>query len=86
MKSLPILGQNSTGNTVKLLQQTLKDCNFYHGAINGHFDANTEAAVKAFQADYSLIADGIIGEKGWTTLIHLNTHIDSCYCGYYGGC
>ncbi|MEO1431091.1 MAG: peptidoglycan-binding protein [Cyanobacteria bacterium J06633_8] len=86
VKSLPILRQNSTGNKVKLLQETLKDYDFYHGAINGHFDANTEIAVKAFQADYDLIADGIIGEKGWATLIHLNTHIDSCYCGYYGGC
>ncbi|MEO0842782.1 MAG: peptidoglycan-binding protein [Cyanobacteria bacterium J06636_27] len=86
VQSLPILRRNSTGNTVKLLQQTLKDYSFYNGAVNGFFDANTEIAVKAFQDDYALIADGIIGEKGWTTLIHLNTHIDSCYCSYYGGC
>lgn len=86
VKSLPVLQQNSTGNTVKLLQQTLKDYSFYHGAINGRFDSSLEIAVKAFQNDYSLLADGIVGPNAWATLIHLNTHIDSCYCSYYGGC
>ena len=86
VKSLPILRQHSKGNTVKLLQQTLKDYNFYHGVINGHFDTDMEIAVKAFQADYSLVADGIVGVNAWAALIHLNTHIDTCYCSYYGGC
>jgi peptidoglycan hydrolase-like protein with peptidoglycan-binding domain len=86
VKSLPILRQHSRGNTVKFLQQTLKDYNFYHGAIDGRFDTDMAIAVKAFQTDYSLVADGIVGPNAWTTLIHLNTHIDSCYCNYYGGC
>ena len=83
VNSLTILGKNSTGNTVKLVQQALLDCNFYYGSINGCFDTNMEKAVKAFQADYSLVADGVIGANTWATLIHLNSHLDACYCNYY---
>ena len=86
VKSLNILHKNSMGNTVKLVQQALLDSGFYHGAIDGGFNTNTEIAVKAFQADYSLVADGVIGPDTWATLIHLNSHIDGCYCHYYGGC
>ena len=86
VNSLTVVHQNSMGNTVKLVQQALLDCGFYHGAIDGYFKTNTEIAVKAFQADYSLVADGVIGPNTWAILIHLNTHIDSCYCNYYGGC
>lgn len=84
--SLPILRLHNTGNTVKLIQQILKDYDFYHGVIDGCFSTDMKIAVKSFQADYSLATDGIIGSKTWTTLIHLNTHTDTCYCNYYGGC
>ncbi len=86
VKSLGVLQKDSHGNKVKFVQQTLLDSGFYHGAIDGHFENHTQMAVKAFQADYSLAADGIIGEKTWDLLIQLNSHIDACYCYYYGGC
>ena len=31
--------------------------------VNGQFDSNTEEAVKAFQKDNKLTADGVVGEK-----------------------
>lgn len=84
--SLPVLRMNSTGNIVKSVQQTIKDCGFYNGAIDGIFNARTDKAVKDFQAHYSLVADGVIGTKTWERLIKLDSHVKSCYSLNYGGC
>jgi peptidoglycan hydrolase-like protein with peptidoglycan-binding domain len=37
-------------------------------APTGTFDAATEAAVRAFQRDQGLLADGIVGPKTWAAL------------------
>lgn len=37
--------------------------------INSIFDADTERAVIEFQSKNNLIADGVVGEKTWTTLL-----------------
>jgi len=84
--SLPVLRINSTGNIVKSVQVSMKNCGFYTGAIDGIFSARTEKAVKDFQAHYSLVADGIIGAKTWAALIKLDSHVENCYCQNYGGC
>lgn len=50
------------------LQQLLISLNLLHGA-SGEFDAETERAVIEFQNNSGLVADGIVGEKTWTTLL-----------------
>lgn len=39
--------------------------------IDGDFGANTEAAVRRFQANHRLSSDGIVGEQTWQALAHI---------------
>lgn len=84
-QSLPILKLNSSGNTVQAVQRALSLSGFYNGAFDGIFGAKTVQAVKAFQTFNHLTFDGVIGANTWTALIKLDTHLDRCYCEYYGG-
>ena len=51
----------STGAEVKAIQETLKDRGLYSGNIDGIYGAGTQAAVKKFQKQQGLTADGIAG-------------------------
>ena len=58
------LRRNSTGSEVTKLQNNLIKLNYLSkGSATGKYNAATEAAVKQFQTDYSLYADGIAGSK-----------------------
>ena len=50
-----------SGQEVTVLQQRLKSYGFYSGEINGVFDQAIEEAVKTFQEEEGLVADGILG-------------------------
>jgi peptidoglycan hydrolase-like protein with peptidoglycan-binding domain len=84
--SLPVLRLNSTGSVVKSVQQALSGAGFYNGAVDGVFGNRTVQAMKDFQAHSRLVADGIVGAKSWDALIKLDSHINSCFASYYGGC
>ncbi len=60
----------SSGKKVKQLQQRLTDLGYYDGPISGNFQGNTRNAVKAFQTQNGLNADGIVGEKTWNALFN----------------
>ena len=47
----------------KHIQSMLSDLGYYAGDINGTYDTATEDAVKAFQTEQGLTADGIVGPK-----------------------
>lgn len=51
----------STGAEVKAIQETLKDRGLYSGSIDGIYGTGTQAAVKKFQKQQGLTADGIAG-------------------------
>lgn len=53
----------SRGNEVKAIQQELKDRGLYNGNVDGIFGSQTEAAVKRFQKQQGLTADGIAGPQ-----------------------
>ncbi|MBE5771266.1 MAG: peptidoglycan-binding protein [Clostridiales bacterium] len=53
----------STGEDVRQVQRKLKDLGFYKGSVDGDFGEATEAAVKAFQKQYGLEADGKVGNN-----------------------
>lgn len=58
-----VIKQGSKGETVKKIQQKLKNWGYYSGAVDGIFGAKTTAAVKLFQKRNGLTVDGIVGAK-----------------------
>ncbi|MER0247297.1 peptidoglycan-binding domain-containing protein [Streptomyces sp. HSW2009] len=56
------------GSAVRQLQCLLKEQGYYTGPIHGYFDEATEKALKAFQRDHGLKADGIVGPNTWKKL------------------
>ncbi|PAX56511.1 peptidoglycan-binding domain-containing protein [Brunnivagina elsteri] len=65
--SLPMLQFNNSGISVRVLQKLLVS-NGYTVGVDGFFGALTESAVKAFQNQRNLVADGIVGTKTWDEL------------------
>lgn len=51
------------GEDVEVMQAHLVRCGYYNGPIDGIFGLETEKAVKAFQADYLLDSDGVVGKE-----------------------
>lgn len=47
----------------KAIQSRLKDLGYYTGPIDGYLGGYTIPAIKAFQADYGLAVDGIVGTQ-----------------------
>lgn len=66
-QQLPVLRFGNSGDAVRVLQ-TLLTYNRYRVWISGRFDVFTETAVKAFQANRGLTADGIVGPRTWRQL------------------
>ncbi|RCJ36337.1 hypothetical protein A6769_16695 [Nostoc punctiforme NIES-2108] len=58
-----VLTVGSKGETVKTVQNSLKQQGFYTGSVNGVFDNKTRAAAIKFQKSKGLRADGIIGHR-----------------------
>lgn len=96
---MPTLRKGSTGEYVTLMQTKLiqrgYDLNPY--GADGKFGATTEKALKAFQKDAGLTADGICGAKTWTalesggttlytvTVMHVSKTVAEDIVGKYGG-
>ena len=56
------LREGSTSKSaVRLLQQKLKNLGYYTGTVDGDFGSGTTDAVKAFQRDNRITADGVVG-------------------------
>ena len=69
--TLPTLAKGAKSYSVSALQALLTSFGISVGnaGIDGDFGADTEAAVKAYQAKFSLGADGIVGAKTWAALL-----------------
>lgn len=61
VKPMRILRKGSSGEDVRWLQESLTKLGFKPGTIDGKYGANTEDAVRAFQAKYGLTVDGVAG-------------------------
>ncbi len=55
--------QVATVSQNKQIQQKLKDLGYYNGAVDGVLGKASIAAIKKFQKDNGLVADGIVGSK-----------------------
>ena len=64
----PIVYMGRKGIFVSLLQAKLKIYGFDCGVIDGEFGGNTEIALKEYQRDRGLAADGICGDLTWASL------------------
>lgn len=64
-----ILKKGSKGNEVTTVQTTLKDMGYYtYSKITGYYGSVTETAVKRFQKENGIAADGIIGKRTMSLL------------------
>jgi len=59
------LKRGMQGPDVKILQELLQGLGYPVGAVDGTFGRLTAGAVKQFQSDYGLDADGLVGELTW---------------------
>lgn len=62
--------RGDTGKLVKQVQSRLTELGYYTGPISGNFLSKTTAAVKAFQQQNGIEADGIVGEIAWNMLFN----------------
>lgn len=69
--SIPLLRQGDRGPHVEGLQGLLNAKGDQGLAVDGDFGPATERAVRNWQAFFSLGADGVVGEKTWTSLLVL---------------
>ncbi len=73
LSNYPLTKTGSRGNFVYLLQFLLSSYG-YNIAMDGVFGRNTENAVRSFQTNNSLSADGIVGPNTWKYLLTLPSY------------
>ena len=71
--SYTTLRKGDEGPEVVTLQQALAELGYLSGAADGNFGTGTQSAVKKFQEDKGLDADGIAGKKTLEALYSIST-------------
>lgn len=66
---LETIRKGCTGETVMELQGYLQELGYYTGEIDGDAGSGTVKAIKQFQQDNGLTADGICGKKTWAAIL-----------------
>ena len=66
--SLPAAETNKDKIDPKEIQKALTEAGFYKGAVDGVIGKKTRAAIRAFQTENGLTADGVCGAKTWEKL------------------
>jgi N-acetylmuramoyl-L-alanine amidase len=74
----PTLRLGDAGDSVRELQTSLKQLMYYDGTIDGIFGPATDVAVRTFQTNNKLTADGIVGRNTWSALIYLYSPLAIC--------
>ncbi|MCF8019014.1 MAG: N-acetylmuramoyl-L-alanine amidase [Vallitaleaceae bacterium] len=69
----PVLKHKSSGAHVRILEERLRDLKYQSRFIDDYFGTITIDAVKKFQSDKGLVADGIVGQNTWKKLFEGNT-------------
>lgn len=78
IQTKPTLRLGSSGPYVMELQRILTNLLYYNGPINGNFDSSVQTAVKSFQVNNRLTADGIVGRDTWSALDTLYSPLAIC--------
>lgn len=66
--SRPVLREGSSGEAVVRAQILLDRVNYSPGEIDGRYGGNLRRAVRAFQEEHGLAADGVVGTQTWRAL------------------
>ena len=64
----PTLRRGAVSTYVLVLQDALNVLGYTTYTLDGRFGANTERAVRAFQSNFGLLVDGIVGCNTWKKL------------------
>ena len=72
---LSLQNNQLVGDDVSELQAQLHDLGFYTNRVDGHFGPQTHKAVVAYQTDYALQADGLVGPSTLRALSYLGRRI-----------
>ncbi len=59
---------NAVGVTASDVQKALTRAGLDPGPVDGHIGKKTRRAIKRFQKEHGLTADGVVGEKTWALL------------------
>lgn len=65
----PIVKKNTRGKSVRAIQVILKSSGYMPGRLDGAFGPTMDKAVRRYQADRGLVADGIIGAKTYDAMM-----------------
>lgn len=73
LSGCPMLSPGASGNITKLVQERLISLGYSCGSTgaDGILGVETQKAVKSFQKDHALTADGIVGPATWGKLLNL---------------
>src|SRR6056297_2963179 len=63
-----VMSRGDEGIDVAVLQQKLKQLNYYKGNIDGLYGGGTAEAVKSFQNNNGLQVDGVFGESSFEAI------------------
>ena len=63
-----VLYWGSSGPAVTKVQAKLNGWGYYTGPIDGYYSSKTQQAVKKFQKNNGLLADGVVGPRTWQAL------------------
>lgn len=77
-RTLALRAPRLTGDDVLALQVRLTELNYFQdcrgqpvfAAMDGDFGAQTDRAVRLFQAENNLVVDGVVGPKTWAALFN----------------
>ena len=71
LKGCPLVRCGARGNITKLLQERLVKLGYNTSGVDGIYGSGTVNAVKSYQRDRGLSADGIVGQNTWRKLLGL---------------
>jgi N-acetylmuramoyl-L-alanine amidase len=71
-----VMQKGDEGIDVAVLQQKLKQLNYYNGSIDGLYGGGTAEAVKIFQNDNGLKVDGVFGESSFKIIPDLKAELN----------
>jgi peptidoglycan hydrolase-like protein with peptidoglycan-binding domain len=75
------LAPGMSGADVKALQERLSSLDYYPGAIDGQFGADTQAALWAFQEINGVNVTGVVDAATKNALVHPRTYASPSYAG-----